>query len=102
MIFNILLFAGVGRVLFGDEYLGPGEPNMFQGGFWLSIYGLFVLQTTVDSPDVYLPYYEKNRAAALYFILFQLLNTILVVNMVLAVFYTSYKAEVEKSTIQIM
>ena len=49
-----------------------------------------------------LPYFEQNRFAAMFFILFLFLNTILIVNMVLAIFYTAYKAEVQKSTLKMM
>jgi hypothetical protein len=65
-------------------------------------YGLFVLQTTVDNPDVMLPYFSESRLSAIFFIAFLFLNTILIVNMILALFYTAYKAEVKKSTLKMM
>jgi len=53
-----------------------------------------VLETTVDNPDVMLPYFSANRFAAVFFLVFLFLNTILTVNMILAVFYTAYKTEI--------
>ena len=58
--------------------------------------------TTVNFPDVMLPYFSESRGASIFFISFTVINTILVINMVLAVFYTSYKAEVERTTINMI
>jgi hypothetical protein len=53
MIFQIVLFAGVGRVVFIDSTV----PDNFFNSILQGWYGLFVLQTTVDNPDVMLPYF---------------------------------------------
>lgn len=54
--------------------------------------------TTANFPDVMLPYFIKNRWAAMFFILFLFFNTVLILNMVLAVFYASFKAQVNKDS----
>lgn len=49
-----------------------------------------------------LPFFSTNRAASIFFLMFTVINTILIVNMILAVFYTSYKTEVERTTIDMI
>ncbi|CAD8143694.1 unnamed protein product [Paramecium pentaurelia] len=91
MIFSLTFFAGLGSAIFQQK------DNISQ-----EIIILFVLQTTVNSPDIYLPYYGESRAYVAYFILFQFINTILIINLVLAFFYSSYKDLMHKETKQIL
>ena len=59
--------------------------------FALGLYNMIVLQTTANFPDVMLQIYEHNRWAALYFVIFLIVNNILLVNMTLSIFYINYK-----------
>ncbi|CAD8046030.1 unnamed protein product [Paramecium primaurelia] len=94
MIFSLTFFAGLGSAIFQQK------DNISQESTILII--LFVLQTTVNSPDIYLPYYGESRAYVAYFILFQFINTTLIINLVLAFFYSSYKDLMHKETKQIL
>jgi hypothetical protein len=49
-----------------------------------------------------LPYYKHDKYADIYFVTFLIINTILIVNMVIGVFYQSFKDEIEKETHKIM
>ena len=66
--------------------------------FGLSLYNLIVLQTTANFPDIMLQIYQNNRSAALYFVLFLIINNILLVNMTLSIFYINYKNIMEEKT----
>lgn len=63
---------------------------------------MIVLQTTANFPDIMLQIYQKNRFAAIYFVLFLVLNNILLVNMMLSIFYINYKALMEEKTKKIL
>ena len=66
--------------------------------FALGLYNMIVLQTTANFPDVMLQIYEHNRWAALYFVIFLIVNNILLVNMTLSIFYINYKELMEEKT----
>lgn len=56
----------------------------------------------MNSPDVYLIYYNDHRAYVIYFILYQFVNTLLIINMIVAVFYSAYKSIIEEQTKTLM
>lgn len=87
MAFNIIFFAALGKVLFEDS---PIENNPFQTMF-SACFTLFVLQTTSNFPDVMMPFYIDSRFASIFFMTFLFFNSIILVNMILAIFYTCYK-----------
>ncbi|CAD8051216.1 unnamed protein product [Paramecium sonneborni] len=109
MVFSLIFFAGLGSAIFQkeDQYESSSaicqidKPPFSQPEQCIVII-LFVLQTTVNSPDIYLPYYGESRAYVAYFILFQFINTTLIINLVLAFFYSSYKDLMQKETKQIL
>ncbi|CAK72342.1 unnamed protein product (macronuclear) [Paramecium tetraurelia] len=98
MIFSLIFFAGLGSAIFQQKENVPSESTIQQ----CIVIILFVLQTTVNSPDIYLPYYGESRGYVAYFILFQFINTTLIINFVLAFFYSSYKDLMQKETKQIL
>ncbi|CAD8054028.1 unnamed protein product [Paramecium primaurelia] len=96
MIFSLIFFAGLGSAIFQKKNNSQIENKK------CIVIILFVLQTTVNSPDIYLPYYGESRMYVAYFIIFQFVNTILIINLVLAFFYSSYKDLMQKETKQIL
>ncbi|CAD8134425.1 unnamed protein product [Paramecium octaurelia] len=84
MIFSLIFFAGLGSAIFKNKNNPQFE------------------STTVNSPDIYVPYYGESRANVAYFIIFQFINTTLIINLVLAFFYSSYKDLMQKETNQIL
>ncbi|CAD8050045.1 unnamed protein product [Paramecium sonneborni] len=108
MIFSLIFFAGLGSAIFQENDQNNSsticqidQPPFSQPEQCIIII-LFVLQTTVNSPDIYLPYYGESRIYVVYFILFQFINTTLIINLILAFFYSSYKDLMEKETKQIL
>jgi len=51
---------------------------------------MFVLLTTSNFPDVMLPAYGKNRLDCLFFIFYLVVGLFLLMNLLLAIFYSNY------------
>ncbi|CAL0323640.1 unnamed protein product [Lupinus luteus] len=88
-----LLFASwVAYVMFEDTIQGK---TVFTS-YGTTLYQIFILFTTSNNPDVWVPAYKASRWYCLYFILFVLLGVYFVTNLVLAVVYDSFKSELVK------
>ncbi|CAN4103325.1 unnamed protein product [Withania somnifera] len=61
-----------------------------------TLYQMFVLFTTSNNPDVWIPAYKESRWYSLFFVLYVLLGVYFVTNLVLAVVYDSFKSELVK------
>ncbi|KAL9158963.1 hypothetical protein ABFS82_08G103400 [Erythranthe guttata] len=57
---------------------------------------MFVLFTTSNNPDVWIPAYKASRWYSLFFVLYVLLGVYFVTNLILAVVYDSFKSELVK------
>ncbi|KAL4486873.1 hypothetical protein ABPG72_009637 [Tetrahymena utriculariae] len=90
---NIMFFALLGRIIFYNQQ----NENYFDN-FFDSWFNFTVLQTTSNFPDVMMQYYNEHRWAPIVFMTFLLINLILLLNTVLAVFYSNYKKEMENDT----
>ncbi|EAR90720.2 cation channel family transporter (macronuclear) [Tetrahymena thermophila SB210] len=90
---NIMFFALLGRIIFYNQQ----NENYFDN-FFDSWFNFTVLQTTSNFPDVMMQYYNEHRWAPIVFVTFLLINLILLLNTVLAVFYSNYKKEMENDT----
>jgi hypothetical protein len=99
MAFNIVMFGAIGKTIFKGILFDVIVDWKIENNEFTSIisacYCLFVLQTTSNFPDVMMPFYKENRLTSIYFILFLLFNCIILVNMLLAIFYTFYRQEME-------
>ncbi|XP_024987640.1 two pore calcium channel protein 1B [Cynara cardunculus var. scolymus] len=61
-----------------------------------TLYQMFVLFTTSNNPDVWIPAYKSSRWSSLFFVLYVLLGVYFVTNLVLAVVYDSFKSQLVK------
>ncbi|KAG4981251.1 hypothetical protein JHK85_035209 [Glycine max] len=92
-----LLFASwVAYVFFEDTIQGK---TVFTS-YGTTLYQLFLLFTTSNNPDVWVPAYKSSRWYCLFFILFVLVGVYFVTNLILAVVYDSFKSELVKQVFE--
>ncbi|KAL6561617.1 mitochondrial thiamine pyrophosphate transporter [Orobanche minor] len=85
-----LLFASwLAYVIFEDTVQGR---TLFTS-YGATLYQMFVLFTTSNNPDVWIPAYKASRWYCLFFVLYVLLGVYFVTNLILAVVYDSFKSE---------
>ncbi|ESR60549.1 hypothetical protein CICLE_v10014388mg [Citrus x clementina] len=88
-----LLFSSwLAYVIFEDTVQG----NMVFTSFGTTLYQMFVLFTTSNNPDVWIPAYKASRWYCLFFVLFVLIGVYFVTNLILAVVYDSFKSQLAK------
>lgn len=92
-----LLFASwLGYVTFEDTLQGK---TIFSS-YGATLYQMFVLFTTSNNPDVWIPAYKSSRWSCLFFVVYVLLGVYFVTNLILAVVYDSFKAQLAKQVSQ--
>ncbi|GER42417.1 two pore calcium channel protein 1 [Striga asiatica] len=88
-----LLFSSwLAYVIFEDTVQGR---TLFTS-YGETLYQMFVLFTTSNNPDVWIPAYKASRWYCLFFVLYVLLGVYFVTNLILAVVYDSFKNELVK------
>ncbi|KAL2547789.1 Two pore calcium channel protein 1 [Forsythia ovata] len=88
-----LLFSSwLAFVIFEDTQQGK---TIFTS-YGTTLYQMFVLFTTSNNPDVWIPAYKASRWHCLFFVLYVLLGVYFVTNLILAVVYDSFKSELVK------
>ncbi|KAJ9686327.1 hypothetical protein PVL29_015294 [Vitis rotundifolia] len=88
-----LLFASwVAYVMFEDTQQGKTVFTSYQ----TTLYQLFILFTTSNNPDVWIPAYKVSRWYCLFFVLYMLLGVYFMTNLILAVIYDSFKNQLAK------
>lgn len=88
-----LLFASwLAYVTFEDTQQGK---LMFYS-YGATLYQMFVLFTTSNNPDVWIPAYKNSRWSCLFFVVYVLLGVYFLTNLILAVVYDSFKAQLAK------
>lgn len=88
-----LLFSSwLAYVIFEDTVQG----NMVFTSFGTTLYQMFVLFTTSNNPDVWIPAYKASRWYCLFFVLYVLIGVYFVTNLILAVVYDSFKSQLAK------
>ncbi|WOG98746.1 hypothetical protein DCAR_0418091 [Daucus carota subsp. sativus] len=91
-----LLFSSwLAYVIFEDTAQG----KMTFTSFGATTYHMFILFTTSNNPDVWIPAYKASRWYSLFFILYVLLGVYFVTNLVLAVVYDSFKGQLAKQIV---
>lgn len=88
-----LLFSSwLAYVIFEDTLEGK---SVFPS-YGTTLYKMFILFTTSNNPDVWIPAYKASRWYSLFFILYILLGVYFVTNLILAVVYDSFKSQLVK------
>ncbi|KAL0001937.1 hypothetical protein SO802_015718, partial [Lithocarpus litseifolius] len=88
-----LLFSSwLAYVMFEDTQQGK---TVFTS-YGTTLYQMFVLFTTSNNPDVWIPAYKASRWFCLFFVLYILLGVYFITNLILAVVYDSFKDQLAK------
>ena len=87
ILMYVVYFTMVGERLFADTIEGANGFYNLQYAFT----EMFILITTSNFPNVMLPSYNRSRLAALYFIIYLVVGLFLLMNLLLAIFYSSYQ-----------
>ncbi|XP_058134065.1 two pore channel protein 2-like [Dasypus novemcinctus] len=100
-LFSLLLFALMALKLFGGRGLKTAQGSPYFSSLLESIFELYVLVTTANSPDVMVPAYERSRWACLFFAAFVVVNTYVFVSVFLAVVYHNYRRHLKNEIRQL-
>lgn len=85
----LMFSSGLAFVLFEDTEQG----RVYFSTYGLTLYRMFVLFTTSNNPDVWLPAYKAFRSSCLFFIIYILFGVYFITNLILAVVYDSFKEQ---------
>ncbi|KAG7983621.1 hypothetical protein I3843_04G115900 [Carya illinoinensis] len=83
----LLFFTWLAYVIFEDTQEGTTEFT----SFGTTLYQMFVLFTTSNNLDVWIPAYKESRWYCLFFIYYELLGGYVITNWILAIIYNSFK-----------
>ncbi|XP_057635405.1 two pore channel protein 2 isoform X2 [Chionomys nivalis] len=97
---HLCLFTIIGMLLFTigekDEAQNEERLTYFQN-LPEALTSLLVLLTTSNNPDVMIPAYTQNRVSALFFILFTLIGSLFLMNLLTAIIYNQFRGYLMKS-----
>ena len=95
IVANLVVWALLGYLLFSSNIL-YNDPEGYFADIPTTIFNVYVLFTTSNFPDILFPFWKVNNLSAIYFVSFLLIGLYLLLNLMLAVFYNSYKQQIEK------
>lgn len=72
------------------------DPEGYFQDIPVTIFNIYVLFTTSNFPDILFPFWKVDNWAGVFFVGFLLVGLYMLLNLMLAVFYNSYKAQVER------
>lgn len=93
IIAYMLYFSWIGQRLFS----GSIEGTEHFGSFGNSFFSMLVCMTTSNFPDVMLPAYNMSRVYGLFFIIYLIFGLFLMMNLLLAIFYSNFKQRFEEN-----
>jgi len=88
----VLLFVWLGLVLFA----GTAEGRERFSGWQSALSSMWILYTTANSPDVWIPAYNANRASFFFFAAYMLVVLYLLNNVLLAAVYSAYRERLKR------
>ena len=89
----VFYFAWMGNRLFAGTIEGVETFSNLNDSFFY----MFVLLTTSNYPDVMLPSYGQQRRYAIFFVTYLCIGLFMLMNLLLAIFYSNYQERVEAS-----
>uniref|UniRef100_A0A8C9P799 Two pore channel protein 2 n=1 Tax=Spermophilus dauricus TaxID=99837 RepID=A0A8C9P799_SPEDA len=100
LVVHLCLFTIFGTLLFTvgeeDEHEKKERLTYFQN-LLDAFTSLLVLLTTANNPDVMIPVYSENRAYAIFFIVFTLIGSLFLMNLLTAIIYNQFRGYLMKS-----
>ncbi|XP_055070337.2 two pore channel protein 2 [Misgurnus anguillicaudatus] len=90
---HLCLFTMIGMLMFSksDDPTKNGEWQTYFKNMPMALSSLLVLLTTANNPDSMIPAYSLNRAYSIFFILFSVFGTYLLMNLMTAIIYNQFR-----------
>ncbi|KAL4622884.1 two pore calcium channel protein 2-like isoform X4 [Arapaima gigas] len=96
---HVCFFTMFGMLLFAkrEKPEENGEWETYFRNLTVSLSSLLVLLTTANNPDVMIPAYTLNRLYSIFFVLFSVVGTYLMMNLITAIIYNQFRGYLLKS-----